>query len=60
MTNATFLNEGKVKFLQIKQDSMKKQKMKRDSVSAYVHMRRDSSLPLYAPVHTLDDFPPYH
>ena len=29
--------------------------MKRDSVSAYVHMRRDTSLPLYAPVHILDN-----
>ena len=28
--------------------------MKRDSVSAYVHMRRDTPLPLYAPVHILD------
>ena len=32
--------------------------MKRDSVSAYVYMRRDTSLPLYAPVHILDDSPP--
>ena len=30
--------------------------MKRDSVSAYVHTRRD--IPLYAPVHILDDTPP--
>ena len=29
--------------------------MKRDSLSAYVHMRRDTTLPLYAPVHILDD-----
>ena len=28
--------------------------MKRDSVSAYVHMRRDTLFPLYAPVHILD------
>ena len=33
--------------------------MKRDSVSAYVHMRRDTPLPLYAPVHILDDPPPF-
>ena len=31
--------------------------MKRDSVSAYVHMRRDTPLPLYAPVQILDDPP---
>ena len=29
--------------------------MKRNSTSAYVHMRRDTPLPLYAPVHILDD-----
>ena len=29
--------------------------MKRDSVSVYVRMRCDSPLPLYAPVHILDD-----
>ena len=29
--------------------------MKIDSVSAYVHMRHDNFLPLYAPVHILDD-----
>ena len=28
--------------------------MKSDSVSAYVYMRRDTALPLYAPVHTLN------
>ena len=33
--------------------------MKRDSVSAYVHMRCDTPLSLYAPVHILDDFPPF-
>ena len=32
--------------------------MKRDSVSAYVHMRRDTPLPQNAPVHILDDPPP--
>ena len=32
--------------------------MKRDSVSAYVHSRcGDTPLPLYAPVHILDDSP---
>ena len=31
--------------------------MKRDSVSAYVHMRRDTPLSLYAPVHILSDPP---
>ena len=29
--------------------------MKRDSVSAYVHLRRDTPLPMYAPVRILDD-----
>ena len=33
--------------------------MKRDSVSAYVHMRRDTPLPLYVPLHFLDDSPPF-
>ena len=31
--------------------------MKKDSVSAYVHMRRDTTLSLYALVHILDDPP---
>ena len=37
--------------------------MKRDHVSAYIHMRRGTPLPLYAPVHILDDplsLPPLH
>ena len=29
--------------------------MKSDNVSAYVHMRHDTPLPLYAPVYILDD-----
>ena len=29
--------------------------MKRDSLSAYIHMRRGTTLTLYAPVHILDD-----
>ena len=29
--------------------------MKRDSVSAYVHMRRDTPLPLHALAHILND-----
>ena len=29
--------------------------MKRDNVRAYVHMGRDTPLPLHAPVHILDD-----
>ena len=29
--------------------------MKRDSVSAYVHLKRDTPLPLYASVIILDD-----
>ena len=31
--------------------------MKRDIVSAYVHMKRDTSLLLYASVNILDDSP---
>ena len=53
LTNAPFLNEGKVKFLQIKQDTIR-QKHEKRCVSAYVHMRRDTPLPLYAPAHILD------
>ena len=33
--------------------------MKRDSVSAYVHTGRDTPLPLYAPVHSLEDPPSF-
>ena len=33
--------------------------MKRDSVSAYVHMKRDTPLPLYASVNILDDPSPF-
>ena len=33
--------------------------MKRDSVSAYVHIKRDTPLPLYAPVYILDDLPSF-
>ena len=33
--------------------------MKRDSVSACVHMKRDTPLPLYASVNILDDLPPF-
>ena len=33
--------------------------MKRDSVSAYVHMRHDTPLPLLAPVHILVDHAPF-
>ena len=29
--------------------------MKRDSVSVYVHMSHDTLLPLYTPVHILDE-----
>ena len=31
--------------------------MKRDSVSAYVHMRRDPPLPLHTTLHILDEPP---
>ena len=33
--------------------------MKRESISAYVHMIRDTPLPLNAPVHILEDPPPF-
>ena len=33
--------------------------MKRDSVSAYEHMSRDTLLPLYGPVNILDDPSPF-
>ena len=33
--------------------------MKRDSVSVYVQIRRETSLPLYIPVHIFDDIPPF-
>ena len=33
--------------------------MKRDSVSAYVHMRRDTPLPLHALAHILNDPPSF-
>ena len=33
--------------------------MKRDSVSAQVHMRRDTPLPLYTHVHILDEPPSF-
>ena len=33
--------------------------MKRDSVSTYAHIRRDTPLPLYTPVHILDEPPPF-
>ena len=32
--------------------------MKIDSASAYLHLRGDTPLPLYAPIHILDDPPP--
>ena len=31
--------------------------MKRDSVSAYVHVRYDTPFPLYVAAHILDDVP---
>ena len=33
--------------------------MKRDSLSAYVHMWRDTPLPPYAPIHIFGDPPPF-
>ena len=46
LMSTSFLIKDKVKFLQIKRDISDKntaKNMKRDSVSAYVHMRRDTS-----------------
>ena len=40
------MNEGNVKFLQIKQDAIRK-KYERDSVSSYVHMKRDTIRQIY-------------
>ena len=54
LTNTSFLNEDKVKILQQNRAPSEKN-MKKDSVIAYVHMTRDTPLPLYAPVHILDD-----
>ena len=54
LTNTSFLNEGKVKFLQMKQGNIR-QKHEKDRVITYVHMRRDTPLSLYAPVNILDD-----
>ena len=31
--------------------------MQKDIVSAYIHMRRDTPLPVYPPVHIFDDLP---
>ena len=48
VTNTYFLNKGNVKFVQIKQDTIRQkccQNMKRDSVSAYVHIKRDTLSP---------------
>ena len=33
--------------------------MKRDGGNAYVHMKRDTPLPLYASLNILDDPPPF-
>ena len=46
--NTSFSIKDKVKFLQIKQDTIDKsaaKNMKRDSISAYIHMRRDTPSP---------------
>ena len=34
--------------------------MKRVSVSAYIHMKCDTPLPLHVSVNILDDPPPFH
>ena len=47
LTNTSFLNEDKVKILQQNRAPSEKN-MKKDSVIAYVHMTRDTPLPLYA------------
>ena len=55
LTNTSFLNKGKVTFLQKKNQDTTRQKccqnIKRDSLSAYVYMRSDTHSPctqLYA------------
>ena len=59
--NTSFLNKDKVKFLQIKQDSIRKKiksavkNMTRDSVSAYV----DKTCITYIHLRTLDDPTPF-
>ena len=53
LTNTPFLNEGKVKFLQIKQDK----NIKRESVSAYVQMTRDTLLHIPPVVYVLNGWP---
>ena len=53
LTQISFLNKGEVKFAQIKQDNGRqkcRQNMRRDSVIAYVHVRRDTSSP-YTQLH---------
>ena len=48
LTNTSFLNKSKVKFLQIKQDTTKNkccQKHEKRCASAHVHMRRDALPP---------------
>ena len=52
LKNTSFLNKGKVKFLQIKRDTKRQkcfQKNGIDSVSAYIHMRRDTPSPCTQP-----------
>ena len=39
--------------------SLSDKHMKRDSESAYVHMKRDTLLPLHAFVNILDGLPPF-
>ena len=53
LANTPFLNEGKVS--ENKRDHHKHKNVKRHTVIVYIHMRDDTFLPLFAPVHILDD-----
>ena len=60
LPSTSYLNESKIKFLQIIQGTIEKhiaKNMKRDSVRAYVNTKHDSPLPLYATVRILGDSP---
>ena len=48
LTKTSFLNKGKVKFLQVNKETVRliaAKNMKRDSASVHAHMRRDTPFP---------------
>ena len=60
LMNTSFLNKYKVKFLQMKQDTIRQKRfqknLKRNSVSVYIHMRRNTLSPCaHAAVQNFDD-----